>query len=74
MKNFDLKKCSGKGLKGIIIYGITFVIISFIMQCGELSQMTVNDMVTMLLNVEGIGTITIGSLLMMLLNWFKNRK
>jgi len=73
LQTFDLKKCTGKGLKGIVIYGITFVVMSFICRYGELSQMTINDIVTMLLDTKGIGTITIGSFLIMFLNWFKNR-
>jgi hypothetical protein len=73
MGNFDFKKCSGKGLKGIAAYGLTFIVMSFICQYGDLSQMTVNDIVTMLLDVRGIGTITVGSGLIMLLNWTKNR-
>lgn len=70
---FDINKCIGKGLKGVLIYGLTFIVVSFAYQYPGLSQMDINELVNMLLDVKGIGTVTIGSGLMMLVNWLKNK-
>jgi hypothetical protein len=70
---FSFKKCLKKGGIAFGVFFVTFVGSQLVANNPELANMTIEELTKLILDAKGIGAITVGSIITMLINYIKNK-